>query len=178
MILLKNIIAPAFVILVLILSSCEDKFKPMQTNINSDESPAQESWNSTVIFSDSGKTKAVLEAGHISVYSNKNYTLIDSGAKVNFYKDGKIVSTLTGQRSKVDDKTKDIEIYDSVVVVNTEGSELRTQKLFWNNKTQRVSSDEFVEIKTPSETIEGIGFESDQSLQNYKIFKVSGTFTK
>lgn len=167
-----------FILLVMLLSSCYDKFKPMQTNINSENSPAQESWNSTVIFSDSGKTRAVLKAGHISVYSNRSYTLIDSGAKVDFFKNDKIVSTLTGKRGKVDDKTKDIEIYDSVVVINNEGSELRTQKLFWNNATQRVSSDEFVKIKTPSETIEGIGFESDQSLINYKIFKVSGTFSK
>ncbi len=173
-----KLLLPVLFIFIFTLSSCEDKFKPTQTNLNADDFPSQESWNSTVTFSDSGKTKAVLDAGHISVYSNRGYTLIDSGAKVDFYKDTKKVSTLTGRRSKVDDKTKDIEIYDSVVVVNTEGSELFTQKLLWNNKTQRVSSDEFVRIKTPTETIEGIGFESDQSLKNYKIFKVSGTFSK
>ncbi len=158
------------------VSSCDEKFKPTRTDINTNEMPSQESWNSTVTFSDSGRTKAILEAGHISVYSSKGFTLIDSGAKVDFYRDGEIVSTLTGKKGKIDDRTKDIEIYDSVNVVNKEGSELKTQKLFWNNKTQRVSSDEFVTIKTPAETIEGIGFESDQNLRNYKIFKVSGTF--
>lgn len=171
-------ILPVFILLILTLSSCDDKFKPTQTNVNTVDSPSQESWNSKVIFSDSGKTKAVLDAGHISVYSAKGFTLIDSGAKVDFYRDGNIVSTLIGRRGKIYDNTKDIEIYDSVSVVNKEGSELRTQKLFWNNKTQKVSSDEFVKIKTPSETIEGIGFESDQNLKNYKIFKVSGTFLK
>ena len=172
---------PFFYIIILTLtislSSCDDKFKPTQTDINTSEIPSQESWNSTVIFSDSGNTKAVLDAGHISVYSSKGYTLIDSGAVVNFYKDGKIASTLTGNKGKIDDKTKDIEIYDSVRVVNTEGSELKTQKLYWTNATKRVSSDEFVKIITPDETIEGIGFESDQNLKNYKIFKVSGTFS-
>ena len=80
-------------------------------------------------FSDSGKTRAILTAGHISVYKNKEYTLIDSGAMVDFYKDGEIVSNLKGRSGKVNDRTKDIEIYDSVVVINKEGSELRTQKL-------------------------------------------------
>ncbi|MDQ3022397.1 MAG: LPS export ABC transporter periplasmic protein LptC [Bacteroidota bacterium] len=173
----KNFLA-FLISLLFIFLSCEDKFKTTQTNLNTSDSPGQESWNSTVMFSDSGKIKAILDAGHISVYSSKGYTLVDSGAKVDFYKDGILVSTLTGRRSKIDDKTKDIEIYDSVVVVNNEGSELRTQKLFWNNKTQRVSSDEFVQIKTPEEAIEGIGFESDQSLKNYTIFKVSGMFSK
>ena len=171
-----NLITISF--LLFTLSSCEDKFKPTQTNLNTNEAPSQESWNSTVIFSDSGNTKAVLKAGHISVFSDKGYTLIDSGAVVDFYKGGEVGSTLTGRRGRIEDKSKDIVIYDSVKVVNKEGSELQTQKLFWNNKTQRVSSDDFVSIKTPSETIEGIGFESDQNLKNYKIFKVSGTFSK
>lgn len=172
-----NILLYLFFIFMLIsLSSCEDKFKPLQTTESTDDLPSQESWNSVVTFSDSGNVKAVLKAGHILVYSNKGFTLIDSGAVVDFYKDGKIASTLTGRKGKINDKTKDIEIYDSVHVVNMEGSELKTQKLLWTNLTRRVSSDEFVSIKTPTETIEGIGFESDQNLKNYKIFKVSGTF--
>jgi len=166
------------IVLLLELASCDDKFKPTQTNLNAQDSPSQESWNSKVIFSDSGNTKAILNAGHISVYTNKGYTLIDSGATVDFFRDGVKVSTLEGRKGKIDDRTKDIEIFDSVVVVNNEGSELKTQKLFWNNRTQKVSSDEFVSIKTPNEAIEGIGFESDQNLKNYKIYKVSGTFSK
>lgn len=156
--------------------SCEDKFKPLQTTESIDDLPSQESWNSTVTFSDSGNVKAVLKAGHILVYSKKGFTLIDSGAVVDFYKDGEITSTLSGEKGKINDKTKDIEIYDSVHVISKDGSELKTQKLLWTNLTQRVSSDLFVSIKTPNETIEGIGFESDQNLKNYKIFKVSGTF--
>lgn len=158
--------------------ACEEKFTPSQTYYNTDSSPVQESWNSTVVFSDSGNIKAILTAGHISVYKNKMVTVIDSNAKVEFFKNGVLVSTLTGKSGIVDDKTKDIEIYDSVYVVNNEGSELKTQKLKWTNSTQKVSSDVFVQIKTPSESVEGIGFESDQNLKNYRIFDVSGTFDK
>lgn len=163
--------------LLFLFNSCEDKFKADSTDINSNDAPTQESWNSTVVFSDSGITKAILTAGHISVFGNKGYTLIDSGAKVDFYNDNVKVSTLTGKRGKVNDKTKDIEVYDSVRAVNNEGSELTTEKLFWDNKLRKISSDQFVRIKTPGEAIEGIGFESDQNLKNYRIFKVSGTFS-
>jgi LPS export ABC transporter protein LptC len=160
----------------IILTSCADKFEPPKTDYKSGEIPDQESWNSKVIFSDSGKVKAILYAKHISVYNDKGYTLIDSGATVDFYKNGKKVSNLTGKRGKVMDATKDIEIYDSVRVENSEGSVLTTQKLFWNNKLQKVTSDVFVRIKTQKENIEGIGFESDDNLRNYKIYKVTGTF--
>ncbi len=151
---------------------------PPRTDLKSGEIPDQESWKSSVIFSDSGNVKAILNAGHISVFNAKAYTLIDSGAIVDFYKTGEKVSTLTGKRGKVLDATKDIEIYDSVVVVNKEGSVLKTSKLYWNNKTQKVSTDVFVKITTPKEDIEGIGFESDQNLKNYTVYKVTGVFSK
>lgn len=151
---------------------------PPRTDLKSGEIPDQESWKSSVVFSDSGNVKAILNAGHISVYNSKAYTLIDSGAIVDFYKTGEKVSTLTGKRGKVLDVTKDIEMYDSVIVVNKEGSVLKTSKLYWNNKSQKVSTDVFVKITTPKEDIEGIGFESDQNLKNYTIYKVTGVFTK
>ncbi|MBS1493345.1 MAG: LPS export ABC transporter periplasmic protein LptC [Bacteroidetes bacterium] len=162
----------------LVFVSCEDKFEPPKSDLSSENIPVQESWNSSVTFSDSGFVKAILKAGHISAFSDKGYTIIDSGAVVDFYKNGEIVSTLTGRRGKVEDNTKDIEIYDSVRVVNKSGSELKTSKLLWKNKTQKVYSDVFVSIKTPKERIEGVGFESDQNLTNYKIYQVSGVFDK
>jgi LPS export ABC transporter protein LptC len=180
MILSRTLNNICFLIFIFILSltfySCENKFEPPKTDFKSGEIPDQESWNSKVIFSDSGNVKAILYANHISVYNEKGYTLVDSGAIVDFYNSGVVVSTLTGKRGKVIDATKDIDIYDSVKVVNKEGSTVTTEKLHWDNKNQKVSSDVFVRIKTPKENIEGIGFESDQGLKNYKIFKVTGTF--
>ena len=165
-------------IIALFLTSCEEKLAPPKTDINTVDIPDQESWGSTVSFSDSGNVVAILNAGYMGHYAGKGYIKIDSGAKVDFYKGGEIVSTLTGRHGLVLDSTKDIVIEDSVVVINKEGSVLKTEKLFWNNREQRVYSDEFVSIKTPSEEIQGIGFESDQNLTNYKIYKVTGTFDK
>jgi LPS export ABC transporter protein LptC len=165
------------IILVLIsLTGCENKFEPPKTHYKTEDLPTQESWNTSVAFSDSGNIKAVLKAHHIAVYNEKQYTDVDSGAIVDFYKNGIVVSTLSAKRGRVIDSTKNIEMYDSVVVVSTDGSVLKTEKLHWDNKQQKVSSDVAVKIKTPAESIEGIGFESDQGLKNYKIFKVTGTF--
>jgi len=162
----------------LLFVSCDNKFEPPKSNLNAEDTPDHQSWNSEVTFSDSGNIKAVLKAGEISVFSKRGYTLIDSGAVVDFYSKGEKVSTLTSMRGKILEPSKDIEIYDSVVVVSREGSTLRTNKLLWSNKTQRVSTDVYVKITTPKEEVEGIGFESDQMLKNYTIFKVTGTFSK
>ncbi|MBZ0201724.1 MAG: LPS export ABC transporter periplasmic protein LptC [Ignavibacteria bacterium] len=164
----------------LFLYSCSsDKFEPPKTDIvSSDSIPSQESFHTTVTFSDSGKVKAILQAGRIRVFTKLNYTLIDSGAKVDFYKEGVYSSTLTGKRGKIYDNTKDVEVYDSVKLVSQDGSVLTTNKLLWVNKTQKIKSDEFVHIKTVNEDIQGYGFEADQNLKNYVIYKVSGEVLK
>ena len=84
---------PLYILLVLaaVFYSCENKFVPPKINLNSEDIPEQESWNSSVAFSDSGNVKAILRAGHISAFNKKGYTLIDSGAKVDFYKNGELV---------------------------------------------------------------------------------------
>jgi LPS export ABC transporter protein LptC len=156
-----------------------DKVEPSNTNIiSSDSIPSQESFNTTVTFSDSGKVKAILTAGRIRVFSKFNYTLIDSSAKVDFYKNGVYSSTLTGKRGKIFDNTKDVEVYDSVKMISETGSTLTTNRLYWVNRTQRIKSDDFVHITTKTDDIKGYGFEANQDLTNYVIYKVSGEMQK
>lgn len=166
--------------LLLLYTGCSnDKIEPPKIDVVSPDSiPSQESFNTTVTFSDSGRVKAILTAGRIRVYTKFNYTLIDSNAKVDFYKDGKYSSTLTGKRGKIFDNTKDVEVYENVKLVSQDGGILTTEKLYWVNKTQRIRSDEFVHIVTKSEDIQGYGFEADQNLKNYVIYKVSGQVQK
>lgn len=164
----------------LVFHGCSsDKIEPTKTDLTpTDSIPSQESYNAKVTFSDSGMIKAILDAGRIRVFSKFNYTLVDSGAKVDFYKNGIYSSTLTGRRGKIFDATKDVEVYEDVKLISEDGSVLTTEKLYWINKTQRIRSDEFVHIKTPNEDIKGYGFEADQNLKNYVIYKVSGEMQK
>jgi len=158
-------------IFIIISSGCNEKVKPtINTNIRVEQLPAQESWNSTVVFSDSGKTKAVLTAGHIRVYSEAQETLIDSGLIVDFYDEQEVkTTTLTSLSGRVDDANQNLFAKDSVVAVNDSGVTINTDELMWRNRDRKIVSDKFVTITTPKEKIQGYGFESDQSLRNYVI---------
>jgi LPS export ABC transporter protein LptC len=164
-------------VIALMLSACEEKLKPaVVLNFDPNGTPTQESWKATVFFSDSGKTLAKLQAGYIAVYSDKQYTLLEDSIKVDFYDDyGRHTSTLTALRGKIDDRTHDMEAYDRVVIVSDSGTVLRTEKILWVNQTKHVKSDQYVTITSPNEQIQGYGFDSDQNLKNYTIFKVTGT---
>jgi len=151
------------------------KVKPkINSDITVTELPAQESWNSTITFTDSGKIQAVMKVGHLRMYEKRKETLIDGFQHVDFYNPAGIkTTTLTSLRGRVDDATKDLYAFENVVAVNDSGMRLESEMLMWRNKDQKIVTDKFVTITTPTEKIQGYGFESDQHLQNYKIYKIT-----
>ena len=156
------------------LFGCEEKLKPTVVPVHG-RLPDQESWNSTIQFSDSGITKGVLKAGHVLVFNNSNMTYMGDSVRVDFYDDfGRHTSYLTADSGIVNNQTNDLEAIGNVYAHSDSGTSLWTEQLFWSNKIQKITSNVFVRIVSPKETLQGIGFESDRDLRNYKIFNVSG----
>lgn len=157
--------------------SCEEKIQPaVLTQIDGKMLPQQESWNSTVTITDSGKVKAVIRAGYIRLYEDPRRTLLSEGMVVDFFDvDGEKTSVLTSREGKVNDMTNDLEAWGDVLVVSeNDSTTLRTERLFWDNRRQLIHTPEFVRIVSPREKIQGTGFEAEQNLENYRIFRVSG----
>ncbi len=160
----------------ILISGCtKEKIEPtVNAAIISEEIPDQESWNSTIFFSDSGKIKAILYAGHLSVFSRLKETLMDGNIKIDFYNENDVkTTTLTSKRGRVDEKTNNLYALDSVVAINDSGIVIRTDEMMWRNKDQKIISEKYVTITSPTEIIEGYGFESDQDLRNYVIYRVT-----
>lgn len=53
---------------------------------------------------------------------------------------------------------------------------LRTERLVWNEETQQFTTDGFVIITTPADSITGYGFEGTQDLSSYSLRTVTGEF--
>ena len=164
----------AFFLLIVFFVGCEEKLKPTVVQV-SGRLPDQESWNSTIEFTDSGQTRGILKAGHVWVFNNENMTYLGDSIRVDFFDDiGRHTSYLTADSGLVNNQTNDLEAIGNVYARSDSGTSLWTQRLFWNNRTQKVTSDVFVKIVSPKETLQGVGFESDRDLRNYRIFNVSG----
>jgi LPS export ABC transporter protein LptC len=161
--------------LVVLLSACEEKIRPSVVAVSQAESPSQESWNSTVTFTDSGRVKAILWSGHIASYAAKQFTLLSESIHVDFFDEcERHTSLLTARHGKVNDRTQDFAAYENVVVISDSGTTLRTDSLYWDNATRKIRTEAFVDIVSPTEHIMGHGMISDQGLKNYTIFKVTG----
>lgn len=170
------IIVHIFALGTLLLLGCESKVKPSISSIGiGRDVPTQESWNAVITFTDSGRITGVLRAGHIAVYSEQKKTFLDSSITVDFFdENSNHTSVLTASRGIVNDITHDLEAHENVIVENDSGTILRTEELYWANKTQKIHTPAFVEITSPKEQIQGHGLESDQSLKYYTIPKVTG----
>ena len=142
-----------------------------------DEEPSQVSYNAEMRFTNEGLSRATLNAGRIRVYDKRRQTVLDSNVRVDFFdKEGKHSSVLTSGWANINDQTKYMVAYDSVKIVSDSGTTVYTDSLTWNNETQRINSPAFVRIVEKSGRITtGRGFESDQSLSNYRILNTTIT---
>jgi len=170
----KYIIFP-IIIWLFIYGCTREKIEPtVNVQLTAEEIPDQESWNSTIFFTDSGRTRAILIAGHLRVFSKNKETLLDSNIKIDFYNNEEIhTTTLTSKRGRVDEKTNNLYAIDSVVAVNDSGIVITSDEMMWRNKDRKIVSEKYVTIVSPKEKIEGYGFESDQNLRNYIIYNIT-----
>jgi len=157
------------------LCACGEKIRPsVLQGIDTKHGPQQESWHSTVIISDSGRVQAKIIAGYIRKFDTPQETMLDSGVVVYFFNElGKQTTTMTAMHGKVNERTYDIDAFGNVLVVSDDGTRLRSERLFWNNNRRVIHTPDYVSITSPKERVQGQGFESDQRLRNYRIFKVT-----
>jgi len=164
--------------MILLLFSCDSKQESDTKRVKLEEDyPDQISRDFEISFIDSSLVKTRLKAGRGRVFNKKQHTLLDSGVTVIFYSEqnGQRISKLVSDSARIDDKTKDMFAYGNVVVVSdSTGTVLKTNFLQWKNDTEKIFSDQYVEIDSPQEYVTGIGFESDKKLENYTIYDVTG----
>lgn len=132
--------------------------------------------NIEMSFSDSGQLKAIMRAPVLERFPGEEpYTIFHKGITGDFYgSDGQVENTMTAKWGKSLDKEKLVELRNDVQLSNYKHERLNTDKLFWNQKTGKVYTDEFVKITSPTDTIMGTGFEANQDFSEYRIFKVKG----
>ena len=169
--------ALAVLAVLFLLWACDQETETRFAEINVDKQPTHLSRKPVIRLMDSSKVKAIIKAGQARVYEERMETYLDSGVTVEFLSKttGKRVSILTADSARIDEKTNDMMAGGNVVVIaDSSGTVLRTELLMWSEKRRKLHTTKFVDIRSPQEEIQGYGFESDQYLKNYVIYKVSG----
>lgn len=141
--------------------------------------PSQTGRDITMLYSDSTVLKIKLTAPQMQIYEKdvkEKITILPKGVFVVFYDaNGKETTTLKSDYAVRYETSKRMEAKYNVEVVNASGEKLNTEKLIWDEKTKKISSDVFVKITTAKEIIMGKGLEANQDFTQYEIKEITGT---
>jgi len=161
------------------LFSCSDNI-PVIKRINSKEDlPTISIENLKSSHTENGIIKGTLKTPLLNNYDGieNPYIKFPKGLNiVMFDKQGKIKSSISANFAIYHTKEKLWEATGNVVMRNTNGDTLKTEKLYGNDKEKKIYTDQFVDItKSDGAKIKGAkGFESNTEFTIYKFFDVSG----
>ncbi len=137
--------------------------------------PEQELFDATIRFYQSDRVSGVLQAGRIRKYEKNSTILLDDGVEMDFFDEsGKHTTWLRADSGRADEVRKDLHAFGNVVARSDSGQTLETSQLRWENRARRIVSDTRVKLMTPTDTLYGIGFVSDENLKNWTIDQPQG----
>lgn len=162
---------------VILIPGCVNDLEQVEAIMEDELLPTEVADSIQIIYSDSGLLKVILEANHLERFLGENpYLEMTDGVHVRFFNGlGEVESELRSNYAVSYENTDIMEAKEDVVVVNKEGETLNTEHLVWEEKTERIHTEEFVKITTEDEVIFGHGFESNQDFTKYRIKKIKGT---
>lgn len=139
--------------------------------------PVIEAKNFETLSTDSGEVRFFMKASKLLKFENDGnaYFEFPQGIEyIEYDKDENIISSITANYARQYEKEDKWEAKNNVIATNAKGDTLKTELLNWEKKTGKIYTDDFVKIIRPDQIITGIGFESDQNLQNWKIKNPKG----
>jgi LPS export ABC transporter protein LptC len=166
-------------ILASFLISCENDLNKVKLYSKGEITPQESAKNIKIFYSDSARLQVEITAPVLNHYESENpYIEMPKGLKAIFYDDKlEVKSKLEADYGIRYEKEQRMEARKNVTVINQKGEKLNTEHLIWDERKEKLTSDEFVKITTDDEIIYGNGFEANQDFTKYKIFNIKGTIS-
>ena len=160
----------------LIVSGCAEEHVPVTVKNNL---PDQQFRNSRIIVTENGITTAIVMANRVSVYEERNYTVVEDSIAIEFFnKEGEKVSTLTalsGQVWGLYEKVDSLRATGDVVIISDErNATMETPVIRWIASTHMIYADSTVRLSTEDAVQEGVRFVATDDLKSYTMENVTG----
>ena len=175
---------PLFLVGLLLLglmASCTDEEKlGVKKGISAKDRPQLSTRNVLTLISDSGYTKYKVLTPLWNVYGgspDKNYWDFPEGVYLRqLDNDLKEVSMVAADSACYFPNEKLWKLFGRVEIEQKGKAYFYSDKIFFDDKKKLIFSDAFIHIKTPTQILEGTGFESNMQLTKYRVLKPSGMF--
>lgn len=133
--------------------------------------------NISRIYSEEGLLKIKIEAPLEYIYQSEDI-FYPKNFRISVYNpNGKITTTLTADSGRFEQIKKLYHAYGNVEVINHEKEQkVNTPELHWNQFKREIYTEKEIAIKTPTETLYGVGMTSNEEFSKYKILQPTGSF--
>ena len=157
------------------LGSCKDKNDSLVAfQYDPEVVPTMITDSFTTLISDSGITRYKLIADKWMVFdkAKEPFQYFPFGIYLErFTPDFEIEATVKADTAWYYNEKELWHLKSNVHGENMQGEEFDSDELFWDGENGRVYSDSYIEIKRGDTRLKGYGFESNQSMTNYRIFR-------
>ncbi len=179
---LRSII-PLFAIIIFLFTACGElsdfDTRQVQSTLNDSLTTTTESWNVKMVLMKDGRSRILIDGSYAISYQmpERKETHIDGPVYVQLFDStGAVETEAWSKRAVYLDTKSEFELFDSVRVQTSTNRELYSDYLKWSERTDRITSPDFVTIITPSDSIAGTGFDGLTDLSSYTIEQPRGRF--
>lgn len=174
-------VAVCATVMLLLLPSCDDKHKNLVDAIREQDSvPDMRTTGVTTFISDSGLIRYKIIASEWLIYSRVDspYWAFKKGIYLEKFDTlFHIDASIKADTAYYYDQKRLWELRSNVHIRSQKGDKFDTQLLYWDQRTERIYSDQFIRIEQVDKILTGYGFESNQQMTEYQIFNNTGIFT-
>ncbi len=156
----------------LLFTACVNDIEKIKAFNPAEILPVVQAENFETIYSDSGVVRFLLKTPELKRFETDEATFVEfpKGILLVKYNPQKqVLSSISARYAKQFVKEHRWEAKNEVVATNSAGDTLKTEHLIWDEEAGKIYNNEFVRIIRPDQTLSGIGFEADQSLNNWRI---------
>ena len=159
---MKNIII--IIIISIYIVSCTKIEK--EENFINEIIPEHQSWNPIIILTRDGSKRSIISANRMLQSEKNNEIVLEKQIDADlFSKDEVHMSNLKSNKAVIFEKTDNLLAIGNVKVFSDSGITLYTDSLIWNNKKEKIFSNDSIMLTTNlNDTLYGIGFESNVDL--------------
>jgi LPS export ABC transporter protein LptC len=150
----------------LVLTGCEQK---TPRGVASPDVPDQEVRQFSLTESVNGRLKWRLTAAAAAAYRAQGLIQAREVTIDFFDGEGTRYSRLTADRGEIRTATNDMSASGHVRITTQNGTRVETESLRFQNREQRIVSDDRVTVRRGGDVLSGVGFVSDPSLERFEF---------
>lgn len=130
-----------------------------------------------IIYSDSAIIRLTIE-GETMVRKTLDKALVQEfpdGILISIFSpNGSMNATIESNKATWNEKKKEAHFEGNVKLLSAKNEKMTTEELFWNQSTEKITSNRLITIVTPTDSIQGIGLDAKQDLSSWKIIAPFG----